>query len=133
MKKCLDFLTRNAGKIAGAVSAAWLALGVKCQMALAAVKIWGFDDQSISADDSAKAIAGRLKDFADAIIGFVAVAAVLAMIAAGFVYITSGGSERRVETAKNIVLYSIVGIGLALFAKLIVNFAVYKLSPPATP
>ena len=125
----LLFLRNNLARIAAAVPAALLVLGVKCQLAWAQagsdVRIWGFEGQQ--ADTAATSIVDKLKGFASSVTGFVAIAAVIALIAGGFMFITSGGNERRVETAKNIILYSIVGIAVALFAQMIVTFAVYKL------
>lgn len=118
---------RGIARIGAAATAAWLAICVKCQMALAdtEVKIWGFQENT----QAGETIASKLVSFSDAIIGFVAVTAVLAMIGGGFMFIISGGNDRNVETAKKIMLYSIVGMAVALFAKLIVNFAVYRLNP----
>ncbi|MGB9859459.1 MAG: hypothetical protein ACPLQP_05950 [Moorellaceae bacterium] len=123
----LNALKRRIAGMAAWVTAAWLTLCVRCQMALAdsEVKIWGFQENT----QAGETIASKLVSFSDAIIGFVAVAAVLAMIGGGFMFIISGGNDRNVETAKKIMLYSIVGMAVALFAKLIVNFAVYRLNP----
>jgi hypothetical protein len=47
--------------------------------------------------------------------------AVLMIVVAGIMYITSGGDEGRVDTAKKWLLYSIVGLVVALLGYAIVN------------
>ncbi|MGI9951322.1 hypothetical protein V3F56_03080 [Moorellaceae bacterium AZ2] len=91
------------------------------------VTMWGIEGNA----EAGETIGRTIINFSDALIGFVAVAAVVAMIVGGFMFIASMGNERNIETAKKIMLYSIVGIAVALFAKLIVSFAVSRLAPPA--
>jgi hypothetical protein len=45
------------------------------------------------------------------------VIAPLMIVWAGGTYITSGGEPKKVETAKNIILYTIAGIAILLFSK----------------
>jgi amino acid transporter len=40
----------------------------------------------------------------------------------GIMYVTSAGDSKRVESAKNTILYAIIGIVVAVFAGTIVNF-----------
>jgi hypothetical protein len=47
---------------------------------------------------------------------------VIMVIIGGLRYITSGGNNANVATAKNTILYAIIGIVIALFAYAIVNF-----------
>ncbi len=47
---------------------------------------------------------------------------VVALVAGGIMYITSGGNEQRITTAKNTILYAIVGIIVALSAFAIASF-----------
>ncbi|MFH1759396.1 MAG: hypothetical protein ABH822_02445 [Patescibacteria group bacterium] len=44
------------------------------------------------------------------------VIAVIFILYAAFLYITSGGNSEKLETAKNILIYAAVGIGVALLA-----------------
>lgn len=50
--------------------------------------------------------------------------AVIAIIVGGIMYITSAGDEKRVEMAKNTILYAVVGMVIAILAYAIANFVV---------
>ncbi len=52
---------------------------------------------------------------------FLAALAVLVILVAGIMYITSGGDEGKVETAKNWIMYAIIGLIIALLGWVIVN------------
>ena len=41
----------------------------------------------------------------------------LMLIIAGFIFVTSGGSPDRVKTAKNLIIYTLIGVAILLFAK----------------
>jgi len=55
------------------------------------------------------------------LLGFVGALAVLMIIVAGIMYLTSGGDEGRVEKAKQWLIYAIVGLIVALLGWVIVN------------
>ena len=59
------------------------------------------------------------------IVGF---AAVLMIIVGGFRYITSGGNDASVTSAKNTILYAIIGLVVVALAQLIVRFTLNKLT-----
>lgn len=50
--------------------------------------------------------------------------AVIALIYGGFLYVTSAGDPGRTKTAKDTIVYSVVGIVVAMLAYAIVNFVV---------
>jgi hypothetical protein len=56
---------------------------------------------------------------------------VIMVIIGGLRYIISGGNTANVTTAKNTVLYAIIGIVVALFAYAIVNFVLSSFAPGA--
>lgn len=56
---------------------------------------------------------------------------VIMVIIGGLRYIISGGNTANVATAKNTVLYAIIGIVVALFAYAIVNFVLSSFAPGA--
>jgi Type IV secretion system pilin len=56
----------------------------------------------------------------------VGVAAVIMLILGGFRYITGGGKQESIASAKNTVLYVIIGLTIAAFAQLIVHFVLRK-------
>ena len=57
-------------------------------------------------------------------IGLAALAAVVMLIAAGFMYITANGDENRISQATKTLTYSIVGLVLCFIAGMIVNFVI---------
>lgn len=58
--------------------------------------------------------------------------AVIMIIIGGLRYITSGGDSGSVASAKNTIVYAVVGIIIVVFAQLIVNFAITE-STTAAP
>ena len=58
--------------------------------------------------------------------------AVLAFIIAGIMYITAGGDEAKVEKAKGIIVYSIIGIVVALLGLVILRMITSLIGGSAT-
>jgi len=58
----------------------------------------------------------------------VGVVAVIMIIVGGFRYITSGGNDTSVTSAKNTILYAIIGLVVVALAQLIVRFTLSKLT-----
>ena len=58
----------------------------------------------------------------------VGVVAVIMLIFAGFRYVTSGGKQESVTSAKNMILYAIVGLVVVALAQLIVHFVLNNLN-----
>ena len=62
------------------------------------------------------------------LLALVAVIAIIMIIIGGLRYITSGGDSGKVSSAKDTILYSIIGLVIALLAQVIVRFVVNKLT-----
>jgi hypothetical protein len=60
-----------------------------------------------------------------AIVGIVAV---IMIIVGGFRYITSGGNDTSVTSAKNTILYAIIGLVIVALAQILVRFTLSKLT-----
>jgi hypothetical protein len=58
----------------------------------------------------------------------VGVAAVIMIIIAGFRYITSGGKQESVASAKNALLYAIIGLVIAALAQVIARFVLHNVT-----
>jgi hypothetical protein len=58
----------------------------------------------------------------------VGVVAVIMIIVGGFRYITSGGNDTSVTSAKNTILYAIIGLVVVALAQIIVRFTLSKLT-----
>ena len=56
----------------------------------------------------------------------VGIVAVIMIIMGGFKYITSNGDSNSIQSAKNTILYAIVGIVIAAFAQVIVRFVLKR-------
>lgn len=61
----------------------------------------------------------------------VGVAAVIMIMVGGFKYVTSGGDSSKTSSAKNTILYAVIGIVIVVFAQSIVFFVLK--SATATP
>lgn len=79
---------------------------------------------------------GDIRDLAKTllnyILGFLGLIAVVFVIYAGFLYVTSAGNEDNAGKAKTIITYAIVGIIIILASAAIVNFALRATSAPTT-
>lgn len=58
----------------------------------------------------------------------VGVVAVIMIIIGGFRYVTSGGDSARVTSAKNTILYAIIGLVIAALAQVIARFVLTKVT-----
>ncbi len=63
----------------------------------------------------------KVIDILSAIIGIVAV---IMIIIAGFKYVTSAGDSNKVTSAKNTIVYAIIGLILVVLAQVIVKFVI---------
>ncbi len=52
------------------------------------------------------------------------VIAVIMIIFAGFTYVTSSGDDGKIKTAKNIILFSVVGLVVIVVSRIIVAFVI---------
>lgn len=63
----------------------------------------------------------------------VGVAAIIAIINAGFKYITSGGEAGKVSNAKNTLVYAVIGIAIAVLAQLLVRVVITQANVAGNP
>ena len=56
----------------------------------------------------------------------VGIVAVIMIIIGGFKYITSGGDSSNISSAKNTIIYALVGLVIVALAQIIVHFVVNK-------
>ena len=68
--------------------------------------------------DSIYGIIGRFMNWLLAILGFIGV---IGFVIAGILYLTSAGNEEQIETAKKAMLWSIVGVIVALIGFVIIR------------
>ncbi len=67
----------------------------------------------------------RIINILSAVVGIVAV---IMIIVGGFRYITSGGSDTSVTSAKNTILYAIIGLVIVALAQILVRFTLSKIT-----
>lgn len=72
---------------------------------------------------------GTFSVIADTLIFIVGAVAVIMLIIGGLRYVISQGSKEGVASAKDTILYSIIGIVVAILAYAIVNFVTGSLAP----
>ncbi len=72
-------------------------------------------------------LSGLIKNIVNVLLFIVGVAAVIMIIIGGLKYTTSAGDQSAITSAKNTILYSVVGLVVAALAFAIVNFVVDKL------
>lgn len=70
-------------------------------------------------------VIGMVINVLSVIVGLVAV---IMIIYSGFRYITSGGDSGKIDTAKNTILYAIVGLVIVASAQFIAKFVLAKVS-----
>lgn len=75
---------------------------------------------------------GKLNELITQIINIisviVAIVAVIMLIFGGFKYITSGGESTKVKSAKDTILYALIGLVIVALAQTVVKFVVNKLT-----
>jgi uncharacterized membrane protein len=79
----------------------------------------GCDSGAGDLDTGISALAGKVVNIFSVIVGVVAV---IMVIYGGFRYIISGGDSSRVGTAKNTLIYAIIGLIIVALAQLIVHY-----------
>ena len=79
------------------------------------------------AENGTSPLQEQVKDIINGALYVVGVLAVVMVIIGGVKYTTSGGDQAAVTSAKNTIVYSIVGLVIAILAYAIVNFVIGRL------
>lgn len=82
-------------------------------------------NQPSGAQNDLNALATKIVNILSLIVGIVAV---IMIIFGGFRYITSGGDSGNVSSAKNTLIYAIVGLVIVALAQFIVHFVLASLN-----
>jgi hypothetical protein len=78
-----------------------------------------------AAQNSFQDIVKRIVNIFSLVVGAVSV---VMIIIGGFRYIISGGDSGNVSSAKNTIMYAIIGLVIVAFAQIIVNFVVARIT-----
>ncbi len=111
---------------AGSVSAADVFSGAK-EEACAGVELKDTDGADCTANDSQR-ITNLIKNIIDLISIVVGVICVIVIIIGGFRFITSAGDSNGITSARNTIIYAIVGLIIVAFAQFIVKLVLSKIS-----
>lgn len=79
-----------------------------------------------STTGSTSTIENLIRDIVNILSIIVGIVAVIMIIYGGFRYVTSSGDSGNITTAKNIIVYSIIGLIIAALAQVIVKFVLSK-------
>lgn len=113
--------------IVGAVLFSGVALALQPAASYAQSPIDQIQDgvDSIGGNDSGNMSAGSaIMSIVNTLLFLVGAVAVVVAIFAGFKYVTSSGDAADVTSAKNTLMYALIGVAVALLAYAIVNFAI---------
>ena len=83
---------------------------------------------NVATTDATTKINNIIHTIVNLLSAIVGVVAVIMIIVGGFRYITSGGNDTSVTSAKNTILYAIIGLVVVALAQLIVRFTLSKLT-----
>jgi hypothetical protein len=79
-------------------------------------------------DDASDKVTGMVTWVINIISWIVGIVSVVMIIWGGFQYITSGGNDTKVTSAKNTILYAIIGLVIVALAQIIVKFVIGKIT-----
>ncbi len=78
-----------------------------------------------SAESKADQLIADVVNFISVVVGILAV---IMIIYGGFRYITSAGNPENTKTARNIILYALIGLVIVALAQIIVKFVLSKIT-----
>lgn len=78
-----------------------------------------------AAEDTLDTTLGRIVDIFSVVVGIVAV---IMIIVGGFKYIVSNGDSSQITSAKNTIIYAIVGLVIVAIAQILVRFVLTQAS-----
>jgi len=81
-------------------------------------------DSALCVQSNSNDLGTVIKTVVDVLLYILGIISVIVLIIAGIRYSTSQGDPKTVETAKNTILYAIIGIGIAFSAWAIVDWVV---------
>ncbi len=124
----LSLLLVPALAITGSVSAQSAIQNGVCQGADLEFKSDPGECSATTSEDGEQKVNDLIKDIINIFSIVVGVVAVVMIIYGGFRYITSGGDSGNVTTAKNTILYALVGLLIVVFAQVVVKFILGKIT-----
>ena len=114
-----------------------LALGAVASVALTAAPVAVHAAPIDSVRDGVTAVGGgnepkslelRIQDIINVVLFLLGAVAVIMIIVGGFKYVTSNGDSGAVSSAKNTIMFAVIGLVVAILAYAIVNFVITSLA-----
>ncbi|MDP3800491.1 MAG: hypothetical protein Q8Q90_03680 [bacterium] len=78
---------------------------------------------------SITSIEGTAVGLINYVIGIIAIVAVVMIVYAGYLYISSGGDEKKLGQAKSLILYAVIGLVVVIVSYSIVGFVNSLIGP----
>lgn len=117
-------LTMVVGPVLALPSQAYADVNKSKQYACQGITLAGGGNCQNSGDEArVTSLFGTIVNILSVIVG---VAAVIMIILAGFKYVTSGGDANSIASAKNTLIYAIVGLIIVSLAQFMVHFILSK-------
>ena len=69
-------------------------------------------------------LTGPISDILKGVIGIAGLVAVTYVIIGGYKYMTSGGDAGKLQSAKNTIMYALIGLAVCALAFVLVNFVI---------
>ena len=102
---------------------AWVPVMVSADSAQSTVcQTLGSDSKCSTNPGGGPTVSTLIKDVLEILSWIVGIAAIIMVIVSGFRYVTSGGDSNRVSSAKNALIYALVGLVIVAFSQAIVSF-----------
>lgn len=123
MKKLFISSLLSLGVLVGVLAPAIPAFGtVSCPNGSARSSADSYAECSTPETTGEDSLMSRVRIIITVVLGVLGVVAIAMIILGGVQYTTSQGNPEKVTQAKNIILYSIIGLVVALLGVAIVNF-----------
>lgn len=85
-------------------------------------------DSKLCGEKNSASVNGLIKNIVNLLLFIVGIVAVIMIIIGGIKYTTSSGDAAKATSAKNTIIYAVVGLVVAAFAYAIVSFVVGRLT-----
>lgn len=103
-------------------------IAVAAPVAVQAVTVCPPGSTGVVCDDQDAEAGELVRTIVNILLFIVGIIAVIMIIVGGIMYTTSGGESGGVTKAKNTILYSVIGLVVAILAYAIVNFVIARLT-----
>ena len=90
----------------------------------------GQDCGTVTPAGSEKSLNDTIAQIVNILSVVVGIVAVVMMIVGGFRYVTSAGNDQAVKSARNTILYALIGLVIVALAQIIVKFVLHKTTQP---